>query len=173
MKKENMLRRVFLLTQAHIDMVVKIQEKQGMGTFVEALRYCILSTHSSEFKDYILVQKQRSSMPQVSKEVAKLEAQEVREQEKERRDNEKLMNICLSMGEAKIINDENTGKLICHYPVFTGVQGGVEKCFVNEPLSMMNDETPLLQHHDILGNTGELGKENNLKRISERGLINK
>jgi hypothetical protein len=144
-----------------------LMETWDCGTETEAIRRLISTAHKKEFPEYVQAIKARPSAQ--DRERHKLEAQEARIRAKEESEVERLTDICLSMDEARV--EVEDGKSVCVYPMFTGVQAGVEKRWVTVSLDQISNETPLLQYHDILGATGQEGKEATLKRIEERGLI--
>ncbi len=159
--KEKMGRKVFMFTQGQIDMVSRIQNKHSMSTFVEALRYCITMTHSKEFRDYIMVQKERAAIDPTQKALTKADAQfeaaEQREKRKLQKEYDNQATLCTAL--EGTISLDSVGLPVCTYKVYS-MNGPwiVDESEITDPLNMLNPETVERQYTGLLGETGPKGR---------------
>ncbi len=143
-------------------------DDKGNPNISYAVRATIAFAHSKKFPDYVAA---RNAIPRAPEDIAKarLAVEDAKAAASREKEEEEQRNLCLLMDNAEIVVDEQTGKNLCKYPVYT-MNGPhtVEETWYSVALPMLNKETPSLQYHDVLGKTGPEAKKKVLRALNTK-----
>ena len=162
MDKEKKHMIAFIPGAVILDKLKRIQEKRGIMSVTETLRYCISETHAKEFKDYIEVQRQRALIDPKEKAIIKADASIEAEARREKAKLDKARNHAIGLCNAmngEVVIDPTTGFESCRYTMYNMSSPWIiNEHEVTEPLDILNDETPSLQYQGLMNERGEEGK---------------
>lgn len=167
MAKIKTIKLLVPFTEDQIEKIDRMMSPLGTIDRTNTIRAAVSFAHLKLFKDYIEIQRTRVRDP-IEKAKATVLAKELVETEKQNSEMRKQESICLLMDESEVISHPDTGRPSCKYPVFTTASPHkVDKTWYTEDLTLMNEETPALQYHDLFGRTGPEGKANVLEIIAK------
>lgn len=140
-------------------------DDKGNPNITYTIRAMIAFAHSKKFPDYVAA---RNTIPRSPEEIAKarLAVEEAKLTASKQKEEDEQRSLCLLMDNATVVQDEQTGKNVCRYPVYT-MNGphSVEETWYDVALPMLNKDMPSLQYHDVLGKTGPEAKKRVLKAL--------